>query len=137
MCDSLRDDTLPALGIQIDDRSSGVAQVQVGDPRVVMAEAARRAEAVKEAEAAKQAKAAAKAANAAKDEARKQVPPAEYFSAAYDELFEREVSYGACDEAGVPMEDASGEPLSKSARKKLIKVLDKHKKLHAAAQGGS
>merc|ERR1711982_206602 len=56
MCDALRDETLPPLGIQLDDRASGVAQVKLGDPKVLMAEAERKAEAAAAAEAAKVAK---------------------------------------------------------------------------------
>ena len=134
LSDALRDETLPGLGIQIDDRPSGVAQVQVGDPKVMMAEAARRAEAAAEAAAAKGAKAAAKAANAAKEAAQLAVPPTEYFAAVHDALFEREAGYGELDEAGIPTLDADGEPLSKSQRKKLGKVLEKHKKKYEAAQ---
>lgn len=134
LSDSLRDETLPGLGIQIDDRPGGVAQVQLGDPKVMMAEAARRAEAAQEAAAAKEAKAAAKAARAAKEAAQLAVPPSEYFAAEYDELFEREASYGGLDEGGLPTLDAEGEPLSKSQRKKLSKVLDKHAKRYTAAQ---
>jgi len=133
VCDALRDEVLPALGIQLDDRPSGVAQVKIADPKLLMAEAARKAEAAKAAAEAKAAKAAKKEAEAAATAARAAVPPAELFDPKHDELFEREVSYGALDDDGLPTEDAAGEPLSKSARKKLAKVLAKHAKMHAAA----
>jgi cysteinyl-tRNA synthetase len=38
LCDALRDDVLPQLGVQLDDRPSGVAQLQMGDPKVLKAE---------------------------------------------------------------------------------------------------
>ena len=134
VCDALRDEALPPLGIQLDDRSSGVAQVRIGDPAVLMAEAERKAEAAAKAAEAKAAKEAAKAAQAERAAAQAAVPPEEFFDAKHDELFEREASYGdARDDNGIPLEDAAGEALSKSARKKLAKVLDKHGKAHAAA----
>ena len=52
---------------------------------------------------------------------------------AHDAAFERDASFGAFDEDGLPQADAAGESLSKSARKKLLKARDKHAKLHAAA----
>ena len=130
VCDALRDEALPPL-IQLDDRSSGVAQVRIGDPAVLMAEAERKAKAAAKAAQAKAAKEAAKAAQAARPRRRCRRG---FFDAKHDELFEREPSYGdARDDNGIPLEDAAGEALSKSARKKLAKVLDKHGKAHAAA----
>mmetsp|Transcript_101539 Transcript_101539/g.180020 ORF Transcript_101539/g.180020 Transcript_101539/m.180020 type:complete len:437 (-) Transcript_101539:196-1506(-) len=134
MCDALRDETLPPLGIQVDDRGSGTAQVQMGDPKVLMAEAARKAELAAEAQKKKAAKEAAKAAAAAKEAEIVKVSLHEYFDPKYDELFEREESFGARDGDGIPTEDAAGEPLSKSKRKKLMKQLKKHEKVLENAQ---
>ena len=44
--------------------------------------------------------------------------------------------YGGLDDAGLPTLDAAGERLSKSARKRLGRQLEKHAKMHAAAIGG-
>ena len=134
VCDELRDETLPPLGIQLDDRSSGVAQVQIADPKVVMAEAARKAEAAEKAAAEKAAKAAKREAEAAMVAARALVPPLEMFKPEHDELFERSESYGELDAEGLPVSDAAGEALSKSAKKKLKKVMDKHAKAFEAAK---
>ena len=41
--------------------------------------------------------------------------------------------YGSFDESGLPLTDASGEPVSKSQRKKLKKRLDVHAKKWAGA----
>ena len=63
--------------------------------------------------------------------ARAAVPPSQMFAAEHDALFGREQGqYGALDADGVPTADGAGEPLSKSAIKKLKKMLDKQKKLH-------
>lgn len=64
---------------------------------------------------------------AAEKEARKRVPPEEMF------LSETEL-YSEFDAAGVPTKDKSGEPLSKSAIKKLKKEWEKQKKLYEKAK---
>lgn len=64
---------------------------------------------------------------AAEKEARKNVPPQEMFLGSTD-------LYSAFDEQGVPTADKAGEPLSKSAVKKLKKEWDKQKKLYEKAQ---
>ena len=66
--------------------------------------------------------------------ARALIPPAEMFLAVHDAAFERTASYGTFDESGMPLTDADGEPLSKSARKKLGKARDKQAKAYDAAQ---
>ena len=131
LCDALRDDVLPQLGVQLDDRPSGVAQLQMGDPKVLKAEMERRAAAAAKAAEEKAAKAAAKAAGAAREAARTAIPPSDMFKPEYDALFERPAPFGALDAEGVPLEDASGEPLSKSQRKKLIKEMEKQAKLNS------
>ena len=125
LCDALRDEVLPQLGVQLDDRPSGVAQLQMGDPKVLKAEMDRRAAAAAKAAEEK----AAKAAGAAREAARAAIPPCDMFKPEYDALFERPAPFGALDAEGVPLEDASGEPLSKSQRKKLIKEMEKQAKL--------
>ena len=50
-CDDLRDLELPSLGLRIEDRPSGEAQFALDDPKLVLAEAARRKEAAIAAEA--------------------------------------------------------------------------------------
>ena len=99
----------------------------------MLAEAARRREVAAQAEAAKAARAADQAAREAAEAARASVPPSEMFSPAHDGLFGRESSYGALDAEGIPLEDATGEPLSKSQRKKLVKLAQKQAKLVEAA----
>jgi len=132
-CDELRDEVLPSLGIQLDDRPSGAAQITFGDPKLLQAEAARKAEQAAELAAAKAAKAAAKEAAKAKEAALAMIPPTAMFAAEHDAAFEREgPSYTKLDDNGLPTETDDGELVSKSMRKKLIKQQTKHAKLHAA-----
>jgi len=133
LCDALRDQTLPALGVKIDDRPSGVAQWSMEDPKLLLAEAERAREMAQRSEEMRQAKLAEKAARAQLDAQRNAVPPAQMFLPEHDALFERESSLGGLDDDGLPTLDAQGEPLSKSARKKLVKQRDKHANAHAAA----
>ena len=132
LCDDLRDDVLPALGVLIEDRPSGVGQMKLTDPKLLLAEVERKREAAAQAAMEKEAKQAARAQLAALEAQRAAVPASEMFRSEHDALFERAEGYGSLDENGLPMEDASGEMLSKSARKKLGKAAAKQEKVHAA-----
>ena len=67
--------------------------------------------------------------------ARAAVPPSEMFLPQHDAIFGREGSFADFGEGGLPRTGADGQPLSKSARKKLAKQAEKHAKQHAAAAG--
>ncbi len=130
-CDVLRDTALRPLGVKLEDRPSGVAQFSMADPKLLMAEAERE----REAAAGRAARGAAKAALEAQLKARALVPPAEMFLPKHDEAFERKESFGELDGDGIPLADAAGEALSKSQRKKLVKVAAKQAKAYEAATG--
>uniref|UniRef100_A0A7S3EZL9 Uncharacterized protein n=1 Tax=Haptolina ericina TaxID=156174 RepID=A0A7S3EZL9_9EUKA len=98
----------------------------------MLAEVERKREAAAQAAMEKEAKQAARAQLAALEAQRAAVPASEMFRSEHDALFERAEGYGSLDENGLPMEDASGEMLSKSARKKLGKAAAKQEKVHAA-----
>ena len=77
-------------------------------------------------------------AEAAKPKAPKAEAPAafDYSHTPPEELYtvgEFAGRYGSFDESGLPLTDASGEPVSKSQRKKLKKRLDVHAKKWAGA----
>jgi len=135
LCDKLRDEVLPSLGVRLEDRPKGAAaQLTLDDPNIVMAEVERKREAAAVSDAARLKKLAEKAASASRDAARAAVLPAEMFTPQHDALFDREESFGGFSDDGLPSLDAQGEPLSKSARKKLAKQRDKHAKQHEAAR---
>jgi cysteinyl-tRNA synthetase len=121
VCDKLRDEVLPLLGVRLEDRPEG-AIWKLGD----------KAEMLKELElkkAAEQEKAAAKQrAKEEKEEKERQllekmkIPPSE--------LFRLQNRFSAFDETGFPSKDAEGKDLSKNAIKDLRKEHAAHTKLH-------
>ena len=123
LCDALRDDALPALGVRLEDK--GAASVwKLEDPAVLAAEKQLKALELANREEAKRLDAAKKAAK----EAAASVRPQDMFK-------DRETKYAAFDADGVPTHDAANEPLSKSLLKKLKKEWEKQKKLYDKAQG--
>lgn len=52
-------------------------------------------------------------------------------SIAPDQLFRNDEEYGSWDDEGFPLTTANGDPLAKSAKKKLIKIWESHKRRHA------
>ncbi|EQC33113.1 cysteinyl-tRNA synthetase [Saprolegnia diclina VS20] len=113
LCDRLRNETLPPLGIQIDDVAPGTSHWKA--QTMIEADAAP-VDPVKVQLAAKQ----------AAFEAEMQIAPADFFrrSAQFAGHF------GAFDDEGVPTQDENGLDLTKTARKKLLKKLEKHIKSH-------
>lgn len=126
LCDKVRDVDLFELGVAIDDRgadqSSLVKFLSEDEKQEVLAQ---RLEAVKLAEEKKQKKAAA-AALRAKQEAEKR----EKARVPAKDMFVNLKEYSKFNEFGLPTHDSSGEPLSKSAIKKLQKLYDQQDKLH-------
>ncbi|KNC54794.1 cysteinyl-tRNA synthetase [Thecamonas trahens ATCC 50062] len=125
LCDELRDEILPELGVRLEDRDTGVAIVKLDDRETLLAERDERraARAAREANAA--AKAAARAAEQAARDARDSTPPADFFR-----LPEFDGQFSAFDDGGMPTADADGEPLKKSKLKNLTKQLKTHVKKH-------
>ncbi|KAJ1961936.1 cysteinyl-tRNA synthetase [Dipsacomyces acuminosporus] len=125
LCDKVRDDDLPELGIVIDDHGDGRALVKFADPEELRRErAARQAE-----EEAKRAKkeAAARAAEAKRQEklAKGKLSPKDMF-----QTEEMKKLYSAWDQEGVPTKDIDGAELPKSKLKKLNKERAAQQKLH-------
>jgi len=131
LCDELRDNVLPAVGVRLEDRASGRAQFSLDDPVRLQAEAARKRESAAKAEAERLAKEEKRRADALRDADRAAVEPKRMFEPQFDALFDRETSFGEFDETGLPIATADGEPLSKSATKKLIKMRQKHEKVYS------
>lgn len=115
LCDSLRDDILPNLGVRLEDREAGPSAVKLVDKDVLLKER----ESKKALEDAKAAEKEAKriqteAAQALKD-AQKKINPVD--------MFKSETSkYSAFDDKGMPTHDVEGKELTKGQLKKLLKL---------------
>ncbi|KAJ1448165.1 tRNA synthetases class I (C) catalytic domain-containing protein [Pelagophyceae sp. CCMP2097] len=121
LCDALRDDALPEMGVRLEDR--GASSVwKLDDADVLRAERATKL-------AEERAKAELKAADMAKKEAK-----AAAAKVAPQDMFKNNAAYSAFDADGVPTHDAAKEPLSASGAKKLRKEWEKQKKLFEGAK---
>ncbi|XP_033152253.1 cysteine--tRNA ligase, cytoplasmic [Drosophila mauritiana] len=115
LCDDLRDNVLPNLGVRLEDKDIGKYAVKLVDRDSLLREreAKLAAEAEKAAEKERKKQAAAEA--AAAKEAQRRVNPKEMF------LGETE-KYSAFDENGLPTHDKEGKEVSKGQIKKLQKL---------------
>ncbi|XP_017010277.2 cysteine--tRNA ligase, cytoplasmic [Drosophila takahashii] len=115
LCDDLRDNVLPNLGVRLEDKDGGKYAVKLVDRDSLLREreAKLAAEAEKAAEKERKKQAAAEA--AAAKEAQRRVNPKEMF------LGETE-KYSAFDENGLPTLDKEGKEVSKGQIKKLQKL---------------
>ena len=122
LCDAVRDDVLPELGVKLEDREGAKAIVKLADKEALLKEReiAKREEEVK---LAKKMEAKRKMEELkAKKEAQKRIPPSE--------LFRNDASYTAFDDKGIPTHDAEGAELSKKKRKNAEKQYEQQRKLH-------
>ncbi|XP_055904934.1 cysteine--tRNA ligase, cytoplasmic [Eupeodes corollae] len=115
LCDDLRDEVLPNLGVRLEDRECGEFALKLVDKETLLKEreAKKNLEAEKAAEKERKKQAAA-AANAAK-EAQKKIDPKKMFLGETDK-------YSAFDANGLPTHDKEGKEISKGQTKKLQKL---------------
>lgn len=123
LCDDIRDNVLPELGIRLEDAQGSSSAWKLVDPAILKAE---RQKALEEAAAKQRAKEEAKAREIEKLREKMEkakVHPKDMFRGETDK-------YSEFDEAGLPTKDEKGEPLSKSAIKKVQKSAADQQKLH-------
>ena len=120
LCDDFRDTHLYSLDIYLEDRENLPALVRPLDASLKKALAEKRAVAAAEAAAKSKRKA---------EEAEKQLARDNQAKIKPAELFKNEL-YSEWDEQGIPTRDAKGDELTKSSRKKLVKLYEKQQKLH-------
>ena len=120
MCDGLRDDALPRLGIRLEDRPSGGGGWSLEDPRSLVREVADRR---------------ARESRGARDRLTKRLGAREReleraTRAAVEprDLF-RTDEYAEWDGDGVPTRHASGEPVGPSQSRKRRRAIEKHSRL--------
>ncbi|XP_055530322.1 cysteine--tRNA ligase, cytoplasmic [Wyeomyia smithii] len=127
LCDQLRDDILPNLGVRLEDREGSAAALKLVDRDVLLKEReAKRAEESRKAAEKERKKAEALAAQAAKDAQRK-INPIDMFRAETDK-------YSAFDARGLPTHDAEGKEISKGQQKKLQKLQQQQEKRYQEYQ---
>ncbi|XP_072033944.1 cysteine--tRNA ligase, cytoplasmic-like [Amphiura filiformis] len=123
LCDNLRDEVLPDLGVRLEDREGEAARVKLEDKETLLKE---RELVRKQAEEKQRKKDEAKRKEAEKQaakEAQKRIPPSEMFRKETDK-------YSKFDDKGMPTHDASGKELSGKQVKKLTKLYQNQEKLH-------
>ncbi|XP_071452859.1 cysteine--tRNA ligase, cytoplasmic [Hetaerina americana] len=123
-CDKLRDETLPNLGVRLEDHEGRGAVVKLVDRETLMREREAKKAAEDEKLAEKERKKAEQALLQAQKDAQRKIPPSEMF------LSQKE-SYSKFDEKGIPTHDAQGNELSKGQIKKLQKLHQAQEKKYA------
>ncbi|XP_064634346.1 cysteine--tRNA ligase, cytoplasmic-like [Lineus longissimus] len=119
-CDRVRDDTLPNLGVRLEDLE-GCTVIKLVDKKTLLKEREEKLKAEEQKRLEKERKKLeAQQAQAAK-EAQMKVPPSKMFLHETDK-------YSAFDENGFPTHDKSGQELTKSSIKKLKKLYDAQEK---------
>ncbi|EAT44292.1 AAEL004345-PA [Aedes aegypti] len=121
LCDQIRDDILPNLGVRLEDREGNLSALKLVDRDVLLKEReAKRAEEARKVAEKERKKAEAAATQAAKDAQRK-INPVDMFRSETDK-------YSAFDERGLPTHDTEGKEISKGQQKKLQKLQQQQEK---------
>jgi cysteinyl-tRNA synthetase len=121
LCDQVRDDVLPNLGVRLEDHEGQDAVIKLVDRETLMKEREERLKQEELKRLEKKRQAEEKASQNAEKEALKKLPPSEIFKSETDK-------YSKFDEKGIPTHDAAGNELSKSALKKLTKLYEAQEK---------
>uniref|UniRef100_A0A8C2HGR9 Cysteine--tRNA ligase, cytoplasmic n=1 Tax=Cyprinus carpio TaxID=7962 RepID=A0A8C2HGR9_CYPCA len=112
LCDELRDDTLPELGVRLEDRDGLPTSVKLVDKETLLKEREEKKKVIAESIYMAMAKLA-----------KMKVKPSEMFRSETDK-------YSIFDEMGFPTHDAEGKELSKGLTKKLRKLYEAQEKLY-------
>ncbi|XP_042908111.1 cysteine--tRNA ligase, cytoplasmic [Parasteatoda tepidariorum] len=115
LCDSLRDDVLPALGVRLEDQEGLKAAIKLVDPAVLAKEKEIKQRMDEEKRKEKERKKQEQEALKAEREAAKRKPPSEMFKSMTDK-------YSKFDDKGIPTHDVDGKELSESQTKKVMKL---------------
>ena len=119
LCDELRDDILPHLGVRLEDRAKGQDAIWKYEDREVLLR--ERADKIKE----KEAKELEKKRRKEEETRKKSTPPNEWFK-----VF-RAAEFSQYDpETGMPTHDSKGKEISESIKNKLKKEWNKQKEVY-------
>jgi len=119
VCDSLRDEILPLLGIKIDDKGATGSVWKFEDKEVLKKEMQQK----KEIEKKKQFEKEERARKEKEKLEKAKVPPSELFKNETDK-------YSQFDERGIPTHDIEGKEVTKSQLKKLVSTYESQAKAH-------
>lgn len=126
LCDTLRDEVLPPLGVRLEDRSGQGSAWKLDDPEAIKRDIEQKIRIQKE-------KAAQKEEQRRRDAEKQQqklvqgaIEPKDYFK-----VGEEKGKYSQYDDNGMPTHDAAGVELSAKSKKKLAKDMEKQVELHA------
>ncbi|XP_046552685.1 cysteine--tRNA ligase, cytoplasmic-like isoform X1 [Haliotis rubra] len=121
MCDDIRDNVLPNLGVRLEDHEGQPPVIKLVDRDTLLKEREEKLRLEQQKREEKERKKREQEAAKAAKEALKKIPPSELFRKETDK-------YSAFDERGMPTHDAAGKELAKSAVKKLQKLYDAQEK---------
>uniref|UniRef100_A0A3Q2NQY4 Cysteine--tRNA ligase, cytoplasmic n=1 Tax=Fundulus heteroclitus TaxID=8078 RepID=A0A3Q2NQY4_FUNHE len=120
LCDVVRDDTLPELGVRLEDHEGQPTVVKLVDRETLLREKEEKKKVRLRRFTARSTRTAFQMAKLAK----MKVPPQQMFRSETDK-------YSSFDETGFPTHDAEGKELSKGQAKKLRKLYEAQEKLHS------
>ncbi|XP_063738059.1 cysteine--tRNA ligase, cytoplasmic isoform X2 [Eleginops maclovinus] len=123
LCDVVRDDTLPELGVRLEDHEGLPTVVKLVDKETLLKEREEKKQVEEEKKRKKEEAAKKKQEQEMAKLAKMKVPPCEMFRSETDK-------YSKFDEAGFPTHDVEGKELSKGQAKKLRKLFEAQEKLH-------
>ncbi|RUS76609.1 hypothetical protein EGW08_015618 [Elysia chlorotica] len=124
LCDEVRDVTLPELGVRLEDHEGAPPVIKLVSREVLLKEREEKIRQEEEKRAEKERLKKKKEAELAAKSAQDKIPPSEMFRSETDK-------YSAFDDKGIPTHDASGQELTKSALKKLVKQYEAQEKKYS------
>ncbi|XP_078489101.1 cysteine--tRNA ligase, cytoplasmic-like isoform X2 [Ciona intestinalis] len=123
LCDSLRDDILPALGVRLEDKEGLKTIVKLVDKDQLLKEREEKKKLEEKKAKEKEESRLAAARKKEEKEAQRKIPPSQLFSKQTDK-------FSAFDDQGFPTHSVDGKELSKGQTKKLRKLYDAQTKLY-------
>ncbi|KAM4592432.1 cysteine--tRNA ligase, cytoplasmic isoform 2-T2 [Odontesthes bonariensis] len=123
LCDVIRDDTLPELGVRLEDHEGLPTVVKLVDKETLLKEREEKKRIEEEKKRKKEEAALKKQEQEMAKVAKMKIPPCEMFRSETDK-------YSKFDETGFPTHDAEGKELSKGQAKKLRKLYEAQEKMH-------
>merc|ERR1712131_38875 len=123
LCDVVRDDTLPELGVRLEDHEGLPTVVKLVDRETLLREKEEKIKMEEEKKRKKEEALKKKQEQEAAKLAKMKIPASEMFRSETDK-------YSIFDDTGFPTHDAEGKELSKGQAKKLRKLYEAQEKLH-------